>query len=106
MPIFEYKATDSSGTPVNGTLLSNSLVAAAEELGKRGLSVVPVSLKKTTNDPIPQEFSRRKEAPQPAPLPAAPPPTEKRSVIMTDVVGPLIMKVPLSQLLFFFRQLA
>jgi type II secretory pathway component PulF len=37
--------------------------------------------------------------------PLAPPPTERRSAIMTDVVGPLLYKVPLDQLLFFFRQL-
>lgn len=41
----------------------------------------------------------------PSPYPGVPP-TEARSVLMTDVVGPLLLKVPLDQLLFFFRQLS
>ena len=35
-----------------------------------------------------------------------PPPTTARSALITDVVAPLFLKVPLSQLLFFFRQLS
>jgi type II secretory pathway component PulF len=115
MPVFEYKATDASGSPITGTLLSTSLVAAAENLAKQGLTVQHVALASSANDPIPQNFSVQKETPAPAPVapvPEAPrvavppPPTEARSVVMTDIVGPLLLKVPLQQLLFFFRQLS
>jgi type II secretory pathway component PulF len=116
MPVFEYKATDASGNPVNGTLLSASLAAAADNLAKQGLTVQHVSVAASSNDPIPQDFAKRPVerpasqqpvAPAPAPVMQVvpPPPTERRSVVMTDIIGPLLLKVPLNELLFFFRQL-
>jgi type II secretory pathway component PulF len=101
---------------VSGTLFSGSLSAAADELGKRGLNVQHIAVAASANDPIPANFSgssaRRAETPkaeEPRPepsLPHVPPPTTPRSAIMTQVVSPLVYQVPLSQLLFFFRQLA
>ncbi|HEY3782171.1 MAG TPA: type II secretion system F family protein [Fimbriimonadaceae bacterium] len=120
MPVYEYKAFDSSGNPMNGTLFSTSLATAAADLAKQGLNVQHVALASNNNDPIPQSFTARPiekpaavetvAAPVPEPTPAyeahIPPPTEARPAIVTDVIAPLVYKVPLNQLLFFFRQLS
>lgn len=97
MPVYEYKATDSEGKKVSGTVLSASIAKAADELGKRGLSVEHVTLATAGYDPI-AEAPAQREAP--------PPPTTTRSALITEVVGPLAMRVPLDQTLFFFRQLS
>lgn len=111
MPVFEYKATDASGRPVNGTLVSASLVAAADQLSKHGLTVSHVALAANAADPIPQDFVSPRERtsihePAPSVIPDQPPPTERRSAVVTDVLGPLFLKVHLTALLFFFRQLS
>lgn len=118
MPVFEYKATDANGNPLSGTLLSSSLAAAADELSKKGLNVSHVALASTPQDPVPQTFAspqaRGEQASalnadrrQPAPtMPRTPPPTTPRPAVVTQVIAPLVYRVPLSQLLFLFRQLA
>lgn len=112
MPVFEYKAVDQNGKSVTGTVFSSSLSSAATELSQRGLNVQHMAVASSVNDPIPQGFTPRRETPRTveAPLehlaPAVPPPTAARSAIVSEVISPLLYKVPLSQLLFFFRQLA
>jgi len=114
MPVFEYKAVDGSGKNVTGTLFSSSLSSAADELSKKGLNVQHVAVASSSGDPIPQSFTRatpveKPKAPEPKhePIaPQAPPPTTPRPAIITEVISPLIYQVPLSQLLFLFRQLA
>lgn len=88
-------------------LHSGSLASAATDLAAQGLSVQNLALAKSLGDPIPETFGRPQTAVEKpvAPLRAAPP-LEKRPAIMTDVVGPVLLKVSLPQLLFFFRQLA
>ncbi len=89
MPIFEYRATDAEGKGVSGTVQGATLDAAAHELAARGLTVQQVS--NSSPKPI---------AEIPSPI------FEPRSKMATDVVGPLVGRVSLSQLQFFFRQLA
>ena len=87
MPIFEYQAVDGSGTPVRGSVVGASLGAVADELAKRGLVVSRL-------DAVagPEEAGGSI--------------TATRSVVQTQILGPLVGQVALSQLLFFFRQLA
>lgn len=137
MPIFEYRATDTEGKDVRGTLLSGSIARAAEELARKGFHVLqlnaaamqdPVSVGPAAPPPTlqeqtvaaaldsiaqgprfdsetPREQPRFEEGPRYEQIPGAPP-TEERSPFMTGIIGPLFNRAPLSQLLFFFRQLA
>jgi type II secretory pathway component PulF len=102
MPVFEYRATDETGKGVSGTLFSASLGAAADELAKRGFEVQHLAIAAVANDPIPQDFNR----PSPREIPHVAPPTTPRPAIVTQVISPLVYQVPLSALLFLFRQLA
>jgi type II secretory pathway component PulF len=120
MPIFEYRALDAQGQAVTGTLVSPSLAEAAGQLAGRGLAVEHVGLAKSAGDPLadaPPNMSAppilNSAAPAGPPVETAyeePGPkkdiTGQRSAVMTQMVGPLVMKVPLSDLMFFFRQLA
>src|SRR2546421_12095240 len=114
MPVFEYKATNPAGEAVQGVLEGSSLVAAADALAKQGLVVqhvsearveapksqVPKSGSQIAAQNFQAEIERRRAQME------VPPPTTARSALITDVVAPLFLKVPLSQLLFFFRQLS
>lgn len=105
MPVFEYRAVDGEGQTVNGTAFGPSLAAIADELAKKGLHVQHVAQATGVGDafgegPTSTGVPRERTAPPEAP------PTTPRSKVMTDVVGPLVGRVPLSQMLFFFRQLA
>lgn len=108
MPVFEYTATNPQGEAIRGTLFSQSLAAAAEDLARQGYQVQHVGVASSAGDPVPAEFPPAPNAGTESPRPAETPRdiTSQRPYIMTDIVGPLVMKVPLSQLLFFFRQLA
>jgi type II secretory pathway component PulF len=105
MPVFEYTATNADGLAVKGTVLSQSLASAAEDLAKQGYKVEQVALAAALNDPIPpgyeaKEGVRFEDRRIPEDI------TSQRPTVMTDVVGPLLNRIPLSQLLFFFRQLS
>lgn len=102
MPIFEYRAVNEEGTAVRGTLVSASVATAAADLEKRGLKVDHVGLLENPNDPIPTEFGRTERTPTDRPKVD----TSQRSYVQTHVVGQVIGRVPLSELLFFFRQSA
>jgi len=80
MPVFEYKATDANGQPLNGTLLSGSLVAAAEELSKKGMTVQHLAVATSAYDPIPQEFAHNAPIqPVQVSVPIQPPKPQKQS---------------------------
>ncbi len=119
MPVFEYRATKADGESVKGTLFGASLNAAADDLARRGFQVEHIALAEAAGDPVPRSFEGAppaRAAPRSAggaseaavqqtePRPSDPL-LERRSVLVTDVLGPLL-QVPLSQLHFFFRQLS
>ncbi len=95
MPTFEYRATNADGQPVKGTLIGTSLTGAASELEGRGLSVEHLAAVPDPTGTVetPSEFAEEDI-------------TRQRTYSETHVVGALIGRVPLSDLLFFFRQLA
>lgn len=104
MPTFEYKATDPMGETVQGTLAGSSLVTAASELEKRGLRVEHLAAVEGAAEPIAAppivESPRIRESGPPRDI------TSERNYVQTHVVGQIVSLVSLSDLLFFFRQLA
>lgn len=124
MPTFEYRARDAAGTAVSGLAFASDESRAREDLTRRGLLLEEVRPTAPTGS-----TERVAVAASPTGLRsdvavsevatgtvegAAPrieerhegPPTERRSYAATSIWGPLIGKVPLAQLTFFFRQLA
>lgn len=99
MPIFEYRAVDIEGNPVSGTMSGASLTAAGAELEKRGYRIEHLAMTQHPGDPIPPEFGR--EGAQ-----QGPDITRERTYVETHVVGQFVGRVPLPDLMFFFRQLA
>jgi type II secretory pathway component PulF len=127
MPTFEYRAVREDGQRVTGTVLSSTLDQAVLELTGKGLQLEHIGAALLHNDPLasqppsapprqeerPVEVPRAEQMGNPYELPRADerPPEEdpllrERSYVEHSVVGPLVGRVPLSQLLFFFRQLA
>lgn len=119
MPVFEYRGRNVAGEPVSGTLFGVSLGAAADDLTRRGFVVEHLTVAAAAGDPVPagaaavasseqavpSEFAPRQEMPR-AEAPASyGPDVTSRSRLQTDILGPLI-RVPLSELMFFFRQLS
>lgn len=96
MPVFEYRAMNQAGEAVVGTLHSSSVAAAAEALSQQGLSVEHVGVARSTGEPAGRE--------------SADPSNEfayrERPVPQSRAANPLFGRVALSDLLFFFRQLA
>ena len=116
MPVFEYRAKDPQGVDVKGTLQSATMTAAAEALAGRGLQVDSLSAATTAYDPV---ATYQSEAPkiERTRTTAARGPGEtfeqrqarlmgQRSKVSTDVIGPVVGKVPLPDLMIFFRQAA
>lgn len=101
MPIFEYRAVDIDGNPVSGTMSGASLTAAGAELEKRGYRVDHLAMTQHPGDPIPAEFGREGSHPS-----EGPDITRERTYVETHVVGQFVRRVPLPDLMFFFRQLA
>jgi type II secretory pathway component PulF len=110
MPTFEYQAKRSDGTFEKGVVIGSSLDSAAQDLSARGLNVTQLGLAHGAGDPIPSEFSNSAAVRRPSPTAAetepAPNPAAERTYFQTSVAGPLIGKVPLTDLVFFFRQSA
>ncbi len=118
MPSFEYTAVNATGQSESGTVLGITLSDAAQQLANKGLKVEKLNVAQFLGDPLadsmvtapPVEKSRQPE--QAAVLtPAATtdnlssaPPVGPRSYVATNVVGPLVGKVSLTNLMFFFRQ--
>lgn len=90
MPVFQYEGVNQDGKPERGLLQGASLETVAKQLGDRGIQVNQLALAPGSGE---------------IPVAGSPPPTEARTRMETDVVGPLVGGVPLTQLHFFFRQL-
>lgn len=135
MPTFEYQAQGHDGQVVNGVVIGQSMDHAMHDLRSKGMQVLGIRLAVNANDPLAGMPTRTAVAPPPgqAPRPverpaaqqvpdvpadylyatAAPqtpgkpaPPVEQRNYIETSVAGPIVGKVGLTHLLFFFRQSA
>jgi type II secretory pathway component PulF len=118
MPTFEYAAVDASGNHETGTILGKSLDDALAALIRRGLTVERIGLAALLNDPLSGGeavgapgggYVPRSERPGTVAAAAVgeipdAPPVEQRSYVESSVWGPLVGKVPLNQLAFFFRQ--
>lgn len=86
MPSFEFRGKDANGKPVQGTFQSGSIAEAAMALTSQGLTVEHLG---ATEGHVPPQRDI----------------TSERHVVSTHVVGPIVGKVSLAQLCFFFRQL-
>lgn len=117
MPTFEYRARDAAGSAVNGLAFAPDENRARADLERRGLLLEDVrpaiGSSVATETPRPPQTAMT-EVGTGVREGAAPrieeshegPPTDKRSYMAANVWGPLVGKVPLTQLTFFFRQLA
>lgn len=106
MPVFEYVAVGSDGKQERGLEFGASMESAARTLAARGLQVQKIMIAEdqwgTTASPA--AVSVRAEGPSSAPEEA--PPVEPRPVWQSHIVGGLVGGVGLSELQFFFRQMA
>lgn len=93
MPVFEFRATDKEGKPINGNLVSESFESASAQLTERGYAISHLGSAASPYDPVATEAPSRDIL-------------SPRSVIETNLFGPLVGVVPIKDLLFFFRQLA
>lgn len=103
MPIFEFQATDAAGKKVSGTVTGTSLDSAARDLSGRGLLVSDVRLANRLGDPLAEPVAEKR--PQVTP-PVSDPLMMQRNRWQTLLFGPLLGRVALSDLSFFFRQFA
>jgi type IV pilus assembly protein PilC/MSHA biogenesis protein MshG len=116
MPTFEYEALGGEGQILRGTILGATLDQALGELNARGMKVQKIQAAALLNDPLSGGYAvRPPEAPKSDQQQAIretsgfnpdDPLLKQRNYVATSVVGPLVGKVALSRLLFFFRQLA
>ncbi len=118
MPVFEFKAKDSEGMDQKGLIHGNSLDAVANSLSAKGWVVQSLGLSTVgeLND-LDQPggdkpLGGEQEVPRPQPssqvsnrAQSIGPETGQRGRMATDVIGPLVGTVPLTQLHMFFRQL-
>lgn len=136
MPTFEYQAQRNDGSATSGIVFAAGLDAAIQELSQRGLSVSSIQQARSLGDPLANMGASNPMAGQNPTLSAPSgqateqhvsippyqtgsygeqvthesvvkgPPTEQRSYMATSVAGPLVGKVSLAILSFFFSQLA
>src|SRR2546421_9115496 len=132
MPSFEYEATTASGERVISTAFGRDLSEVIQSLSSQGFNVLRIEDAYTKSDPLrsaPQAaFASAGQVFSPAPevvttagnreIPSsvqAPildekgsvreqPNIGKRNVLLTNLIGPLFLGVPLKDLSFFFRQ--
>lgn len=88
MAVFEFEGVDGQEKQVRGTVVGADLRAAADQLERRGVKVSRLGLAPSGFEPL---------------APSAP--SGPRSAWATEVAGPLVGRVPLPDLMFFFRQL-
>lgn len=119
MALFRYVGTLPDGMRKEGQIVAATLESAVSQLSSQGVTVEDIHRTVDPNDPLSVPPSPR---PVEAPAGTAPshspggvaeasrtsegPPTDERSKVQTDLVGPLVGGVPLSDLQFFFRQLS
>ncbi len=100
MPLYSYLAKQSDGRSETGILVGSNAEEVVDQLTRRGLVVEQVEVARSPDDPLAPPRQARKETPRGAP------PESPRSAIASQVLGPIVGKVGLSHLQFFFRQLA
>lgn len=116
MPMFQYSAVDAAGRVERGTLPGASMDAVARQLADKGWTVHELSVAKVVGDPLGDAAVLQLEPPAPPAPPQpveaprleegwTPPPVERRNPFVTQILGPLVGKVPLTAIHFFFRQL-
>lgn len=125
MPTFEYQAVGADGQTTTGVLVGSSLDAAMAELRDKGMQVLRIGVTSNLHDPLAgvavapsrREMPGVETAPPPSdylydtPSPVTEHPSderilEQRSYMATSVWGPMVGKVGLNHLAFFFRQLS
>ena len=114
MPTFEYRARDAAGAAVSGLAFASDEGRARADLERRGLALedvrpaggAEVGVREPRSEERSSESANRESRPPNSETAHEGPPTDKRSYMATSVWGPLVGKVPLTQLTFFFRQLA
>jgi type IV pilus assembly protein PilC/MSHA biogenesis protein MshG len=122
MPVYEYKALDNSGNLISGQEQGSSLASVASSLAMRGLSVEHLAIASGFGDPLGVPMPRPLSAEDSQvvegrrqPPPAAPtvvpkemkaPPTRPRNFVTRDIVAPVMGKIALHHISFFFRQLS
>ncbi|MEA2552941.1 MAG: biosis protein MshG [Fimbriimonadaceae bacterium] len=123
MPSFEFEATRENGERVSSVVFGRDMQDVMQVLGQQGLVVTRIQDAYAHNDPLrnaqpayaaagaaptpPMETPRAADpavAPQPLQQRSLPA-TGKRNAILTNLIGPLVLKPPLRELSFFFRQL-
>lgn len=114
MPTFEYQAESADGQIVSGREFGTSLDKVASVLAKRGLTVRQLGVATSVADPLANVGAPVPIPPgaieTPAPVGVIPeaapedPLLQQRSYVETSVWGPLVDRVPLVALAFFFRQ--
>lgn len=121
MPSFEYEATRADGGRVTSVAIGRSMDEVLQSLSQQGLQVVRIQDAYSAHDPLrvapaaPVALESAAESEEAFPeetrtvheesaAPRALPPLGKRNVLLTNLLGPLINRVPLRELSFFFRQ--
>ncbi|MFM9874512.1 MAG: type II secretion system F family protein [Fimbriimonadaceae bacterium] len=113
MPVFEYSGVDGEGKTIRGHMVGESLDMVSRRLADQGLQVNQLGLASGSGDPLTEAPRTVSGSSSPsgtmmAPPPSAridAPPTEARTRLQTDLIGPTVGGVSLSKLQFFFRQL-
>ncbi|MCG9894000.1 MAG: hypothetical protein MH204_00810, partial [Fimbriimonadaceae bacterium] len=99
MPVFQYVATDPSGETKRGLEHGPDLAVTADALRSRGLVVREIRLAESSGMEAPRPQAPTESAGFESPRPFdSGPPTEERSRMQTDVLGPLVGGVPLKDL--------
>jgi len=126
MPSFEYEATTPEGQPVRNVAFGQSMQDVVQSLVSQGMVITnirdayghqdvlrPQAAPATVAaDPLIKQTERPKApletpvavAPQPVPTKALPD-LSQRNTFLTNILGPLLLRIPLKELSFFFRQL-
>lgn len=105
MPTFEFLGTQADGQETKGIIYGSSLDSALAELQKQGVSVHSLR-DPNAGIPAPTTSGGNRGGTHQYQGEVGAPPTEERSYFATSVAGPLVGKVGLSQISFFFTQLA
>lgn len=108
MPNFSYTGTDLMGNATQGTIHGPSMDSVVQDLVQRGMTVQSVSRIEEAVVESPSVPVYDYDAPKASvmdPTPKAPE-VSARPMVSTHVVGPLVGRVGLPQLSFFFRQLS
>ena len=117
MPTLEYQAQSQDGSTVKGLAVGPSLDQVLNDLGRKGMQVTQIGVAVNPHDPL-ASVQAAQQVPQvqepmsqhqysvPQGTVIEGPSAAPRTYMETSVVGPLVGKVGLTHLAFFFRQLA